>query len=115
MRTPSKKFFENARQMFLVRLNMGAFNGIYDAKLMQDAYQCWYLSILEPEAYAAYFISQLKQFDPENIKSFYLMYFMLQQIIAPSTHPQLIIMTYDREVYGVVTRLSVKSNTRNSR
>lgn len=115
MRTPSKKFFENARQMFLVRLNMGAFNGIRNAKLEQDAYLYWYLSVSEPEAYAAYFVSQLKHFNPENIESFYPMYYMLRQIVAPSTNPQSIIKMYDREVYGIVKRLSVKSSTRNSR
>ena len=109
MRIPSKKFFENARQMFLVRLNIGAFNGIHDAELKQNAYQHRYLSMLEPETHGLIVLDMLRKFDPKNIESFYPMYYLLTTALTPlSITPERIIKLYDREIYLIVRRLDKK-------
>ena len=122
MRIPSKKFFENARQMFLVRLNMGAFNEMHDAELRKEADQLYYLSMIEPETHGLIVLDMLKKFDPENIESFYPMYYLLVSALTPlSITPERIMKLYDREIYLTV-RSAIKNdlpnkkpNTRNSK
>lgn len=109
MRKPPKKFFENARQMFLVRLNMGAFSGTCHEVLKQNALCMRYLEITASETYAMYILNTLKEFDPENLDSFYPMYLILQPHISnPINDPEYLIHKYDIAVHYAVKRLTAK-------
>jgi hypothetical protein len=101
---------------------MGAFNEMHDAELRKEANQLYYLSMIEPETHGLIILDMLKKFDPENIESFYPMYYLLVSALTPlSITPERIMKLYDREIYLTVRSpikndiSNKKPNTRNSK